>query len=93
MEPIEITEDSITDEISTLWDYFGKIVDWDAVKDNAEYIMTTYDGVSQRLDGMSYDEKLMIHALLSLGATLGRATNCVYVVMPREDDVLEGELN
>jgi hypothetical protein len=55
--------------------------------------MTTYDGVSQRLDGMSYDEKLMIHALLSLGATLGRATNCVYVVMPGDDDVMEGELN
>ena len=93
MGPVEITEDSITAEISTLWEFFGKIVDWDSVKDNAEYIMTTYDGVSQRLDGMSYDEKLMIHALLSLGATLGRATNCVYVVMPGDDDVLEGELN
>jgi hypothetical protein len=55
----------------------------------------TYDGINERLDGMGYEEKLMIHALISLGAALGQALTPSYVVVMRGDEepITEGELN
>ena len=88
-------EDAITKEIKALWEFYQDRVDWAEARRCARYVVDTYDGINERLDGMGYEEKLMIHALISLGAALGQtlATPCIVVVRGEDDPVMEGELN
>lgn len=88
-------EESITNEIKALWEFYQDRVDWPEARRCAKYVVDTYDGINERLDGMGYEEKLMIHALISLGAALGQALTPAYVVVMRdgEEPITEGELN
>jgi hypothetical protein len=91
MKHLDIDEETITDELRELWSFYERHVDWEAVDQYAKHVGSTYNGVNQRLDGMTYDEKLMIHALISLGAALGQASTPIYVISTRGDGVIADE--
>jgi len=91
----KIDEETITGELVTLWNFLQNHVDWEEARKAVKHVSDTYDGISQRLDGMGYDEKLMIHALVSLGALMGHALAPSYMIIMRNDEdiISEGELN
>ena len=92
MEPLSISEESITGEIEAFWEFLGKYIDWEDVSARIPYVKEVFDGINYRLDGMGFEEKKMIHALTTLGFAAGGLINSKVYIMHETDGPI-GEVN